>query len=145
LEALVKRMGLDDRFKFCGFRKDFYNFLAALDLFVCPSLWEGSPLSLVEAVLLGKPVVSTDVGIADALILGADSELVPPGDTARLAQAILAALEDDSAAKRRIVETRERAVRMTDPASTMREMEGIFSDVLSAASTAGRGKRFDAC
>jgi glycosyltransferase involved in cell wall biosynthesis len=144
LEALVKRLGLDDRFKLCGFRKDFYNFLAALDLFVCPSLWEGSPLSLVEAVLLGKPVVSTDVGIADDLILGADGELVPPGDTARLAQAILAALENASAAKRRIVETRERAVRMTDPASTMREMEGIFSDVLFEASTAGRGEDFDA-
>jgi glycosyltransferase involved in cell wall biosynthesis len=140
LEALVRDEGLEDRFKFCGFRKDFYNFLAALDLFVCPSLWEGSPLSLVEAVLLDKPVISTDVGIADDLIVGAEGELVPPGDATRLAQAILAALDDNSAAKQRVVETRERAVRMTDPAATMREMEAIFSDVLSAASTAGHGE-----
>ena len=138
LEAAVRNMGLDDQFAFCGFRKDFYNFLAALDLFVCPSLWEGSPLSLVEAILLGKPVVSTDVGIADSLILGDDADLVPPGDSARLSQAILAALGDHSAARRRIDETRERAVLMTDPASTMREMEGIFSDVLSRASNADR-------
>jgi len=62
LQRLIDDLGLGERFSLCGFRSGVTDFIAALDLFVSSSRWEGLPLVVVEAMLLGKRVVVTDVG-----------------------------------------------------------------------------------
>src|SRR5690606_15283540 len=60
LEAQATRLGLGDRFVFGGFVRDVAAVLAAFDISVFPSLWEGTPLTVFETMAAGKPIVATD-------------------------------------------------------------------------------------
>jgi len=72
-----------------GWREDAHRLLAAADLFVLPSLFEGLPLVVLEAMALGVPVIGTAVcGTAETVVDGLSGRLVPPGDSAALAAAI---------------------------------------------------------
>lgn len=89
LRALVSARGLDDRIRLLGFRNDIADIVAAADVFCLSSIWEGVPLAAQEAILLGTPIVSTDVGGMKELISDRRSgRLVPVGDPAALATAI---------------------------------------------------------
>lgn len=90
LENFTITLGLQNRFQLIGFRSDSASFLAALDIFVCPSLWEGGPLTVLEAMQLAKPVISTGVGIVPEVIEdGRNGLLVPTRDPFRLKDAIV--------------------------------------------------------
>jgi glycosyltransferase involved in cell wall biosynthesis len=79
---------------FLGWRDDVTALLAAADLFVLPSRWEGQPLVLQEALRAGRPVVASDVGGVRDLTGDTAAVLVPPGDPAALAAAVLRVLDD---------------------------------------------------
>ncbi len=64
LAAAIPRLSLESRVALAGFASDRANVLAALDLFVCSSRWEGVPLSVLEAMLAAVPVVATQVALA---------------------------------------------------------------------------------
>jgi glycosyltransferase involved in cell wall biosynthesis len=68
--------------------------LAAADVFVLPSRWEGQPLVLQEALRAGRPIVATDVGGVRDLTGDDAALLVPAGDPAELSRAVLAVLDD---------------------------------------------------
>ena len=71
LEAQARALGLGDRLVFCGFQRDVAPALSALDIVVFPSLWEGTPLTVFEALAMGKPIVATDAdGLLDVLTDG---------------------------------------------------------------------------
>jgi putative peptidoglycan lipid II flippase len=89
LRALAGRLGIDARVRWVGFREDVADFVAAGDVFVLSSVWEAVALAAQEAVLLGVPVVSTDVGGMRELITDQVSgRLVPKGDADALADAL---------------------------------------------------------
>jgi len=90
LEAVVARHGLAGRVHLPGFVDNPYAEMAAADLFVLPSRWEGSPGVLIEAMSCGVPVVATDCPSGPDQILdgGRYGRLVPVGDVASLAQAL---------------------------------------------------------
>jgi glycosyltransferase involved in cell wall biosynthesis len=95
LETLSRSAGLNDRVRFIGFRADASDWLAAADVFCLSSIWEGIPLSAQEAILLGTPVVATDVGGMRELISNKVSgRLVPPTDPHALAAALGDVLAD---------------------------------------------------
>ena len=92
LKAEADRLGLDARFT--GQRDDVPALLAAAAVFVLPSLWEGQPLILQEALRAGVPVVATRVG-GTPVLTGEDAALlVPPDDPESLAGAVRAVLDD---------------------------------------------------
>lgn len=89
LEAQARVTGLADRVHLLGFRPDVGSVLAAADVFAMPSLSEGLPLALLEAMRAGLPIVATDVGgIRAALADGEAGLVVPPGDAQSLATAL---------------------------------------------------------
>lgn len=91
LRDLVRRRSLGDRVQFLGFRRDVADIVAAADAFCLSSIWEGVPLAVQEAILLGVPVVSTEVGGMNEIVVNDRSgKLVPAGDAAALAAAIQA-------------------------------------------------------
>jgi glycosyltransferase involved in cell wall biosynthesis len=62
------RADLGDRFVFGGFTRDVARTVSAFDIEVFPSLWEGTPLTVFEALAMGKPIVATDAdGLVDVL------------------------------------------------------------------------------
>jgi glycosyltransferase involved in cell wall biosynthesis len=90
LRALTRELGLEQVVRFLGVRRDVPAILQALDVFVMPSRWEGIPLTLLEAMGYGLPVVSTRVGRATEIIRdGVNGRLTPEADPEALARAIL--------------------------------------------------------
>ena len=96
LRRLAAELGLSDRVHLLGLRDDVETVFAAADVFVQPSLSEGLPLAVLEAMANGLPVVATRVGgIPEAVVDGKTGLLVPPGDPAALAAALAAVLDAD--------------------------------------------------
>ena len=105
----VEAAGLGERVRFLGARRDVPELLAASDSFVLPSLWEGLPIALIEAMAGGLPVVATAVsGTSQVMIDGETGWIVPPGDTTALADAIVEVLEDTDRAASMGAAARER-------------------------------------
>ena len=89
LQRLAQELGLGQRVRFLGSRSDVPDILRASDVFVLSSDYEGNPLSVLEAMAAGLPVVSTAVGGVPELVQhGATGLLVPAGDARALAEAI---------------------------------------------------------
>ncbi len=126
LEAQARELGLGDRFVFAGFVRDVAAALAALDLAVFPSLWEGTPLTAFEALAAGKPIVSTDAdGLKDILTEGHDAVMVPRRDAPALAQAIVALARDP--ARRAALSANARVTgRRYDIDAFVRKMERLY-------------------
>jgi len=90
LEDLARDLGLQNRITFAGYRKDIAACFSAMDMVVHPSLSEAFCQVLIEAMAVGKPLVSTDVGGAPEVITqGETGILVPPEDSMAIARAIL--------------------------------------------------------
>jgi glycosyltransferase involved in cell wall biosynthesis len=101
LEKEARRWGLGGAFRFLGERPDAREILAAGDIFVLPSLWEGLPYVLVEAASLGKPIVASAIdGITEVIQDGRTGVLVPPENPERLAEALVRLLLDRELAAR---------------------------------------------
>ncbi|MDP9385834.1 MAG: glycosyltransferase, partial [Actinomycetota bacterium] len=95
LAAEVVRLGLEDEVRLFPFRERSAPYLAALDAFVLPSLWESLPISVLEAMACSTPVIATRVGgTPEAVEDGVGGRLVAPGDLADLARVMDEVLHD---------------------------------------------------
>ena len=95
LIALADRLEISNRVSFLGARADIHEFLSAIDVFIMPSLWEGQPIALLEALAIGKPCIASAVdGIPEIIVDGDNGYLVSPKDIESLARAMDLAIED---------------------------------------------------
>jgi glycosyltransferase involved in cell wall biosynthesis len=102
IEAELARLGLSDNVRLLGDRRDVPELLAKADVFVCSSRSEGMPVSILEAMAAGLPVVASAVGgVPEIVDDGRTGLLVAPGAVAPLTDA-LARLLDDRAARERM-------------------------------------------
>jgi glycosyltransferase involved in cell wall biosynthesis len=89
LTKTARDLGLENIVRFVGFRSNVGDWLAAVDIGVLPSFYEGLPLTAVETLAAGIPLVATAVdGTPEVVIDGETGHLVPPGDPAAMADAI---------------------------------------------------------
>lgn len=103
LKATVEKLGLGRQVKFLGFLASPGAFFQVLDLYVLPSRDEGIPLSLLEAMSVGVPVVASSVGgVPEVIKDGMNGILVPPGQSRSLAEAICRSLNDQDGGSQRI-------------------------------------------
>lgn len=110
LRGLASELGIAHAVCFCGPRADVEGLLAAMDLFVSSSLWEGLPTVILESMAAQVPVVATDVsGTRELVQDGVTGLLVPPGDSRALAEALLHALDDPEHAHLRAARALDRA------------------------------------
>lgn len=134
LERLCRQIGLEDRVIFLGQRDDVPRLLASCDLFVLPSLFEGMPLSVIEAMAAGKPVVATAVGGTNEIVVdGSTGVLTPPMDAPALASAIRAMLADRAMSARMGEAGRERAIEMFSAEAMVRRVAEVYDEVLAHA------------
>jgi glycosyltransferase involved in cell wall biosynthesis len=100
LQQQIQQAGLAANIHSLGIRDDVPHLLAAVDLFVLPSLWEGLSVALLEAMAAGKPIVATAVsGTTQAMTHGQTGLVVPPRDSQALAEAIVQLLSNPAQAQ----------------------------------------------
>jgi glycosyltransferase involved in cell wall biosynthesis len=137
LEAQVRALDLRDRFVFGGFARDVARVVSAFDISVFPSLWEGTPLTVFEALAMGKAIIATDAdGLVDVLTDERDAIIVPRRNAAALADAIVR-LTDDGAARARLSAGAAATGRQYDIALFVRKMEQLY-ELLHRVSRATR-------
>jgi glycosyltransferase involved in cell wall biosynthesis len=131
LRALARDLGLSDRVHFLGWRQDLEVILAGVDVVVCCSLNEGTPVALIEAMAAGVPVVGTDVGgVGDLVVPGQTGWLVPPRDPAALAAAIREVLAAPALAASRVEEARRFVLERHTAESLIRRMEAFYEQLM---------------
>lgn len=118
-------------------RASYLEAIAAADIFVLPSLEDGLPLALVEALALGVPVVTTPVNaIPEAVTHDVHGWLVPPGDASALAEAVLALHADPARARRLAAAGREHA-RIFDADAVVATTTAVYAQTLAVVETRG--------
>lgn len=132
LRQLAQQSGVGDRVRLVGFVSDSAAFLADLDIFVLPSLFEGLGVAALEAMAAGKPVIASRVGgLAESVLDGETGLLVAPRDSAALADAIASLVKNPTLA----VQMGERgAVRVKDRFSLdqmARANEAFYYDLMA--------------
>jgi glycosyltransferase involved in cell wall biosynthesis len=139
LEQQARALGLGDRFVFAGFARDVARVVSAFDVSVFPSLWEGTPLTVFEALAMGKPIVATDAdGLLDVLTHERNALIVPKRDPRALADGIIRTM-DEPATRVRLGAAAYTSGAQYDIAAFVRKMEQLY-DILHRVSRATRRK-----
>ena len=95
VEKLIDKLGLRSKLFLIGWRSDIQDVLNTLDVFVLTSLWEGLPISVLEAMALGRPVIVTNTGGISEVISEAETGyLVPPKDMDNMSKRLVILLQD---------------------------------------------------
>jgi glycosyltransferase involved in cell wall biosynthesis len=132
VEAVTEQLGLSDRVHFTGARTDVHDILAAIDVAVICSDYEGSPRSILEFMDAGKPIVATEVGgIPEVIEDGVHGVLVPPRDEAALAAAIGGVLADLNGGSEMGARARDRCRREFSLGRTVESLQRLYEELHS--------------
>ncbi len=133
IEQLAEELEVAEQLWITGWRDDVPTLLRGLDLMVNPSLAEGTPLTILEAMAVGLPVVATRVGgVADLVIEGESGCLAPPGDSEALAWAMAGYLLDPANVARHGAVGRKRAEELFNLQRMVAEYQELFETWLAS-------------
>ena len=128
--ALASDLGLDRTVIFAGFREDAPRLIRAADVFVLPSVREGLPIALLEAMALGRPSVATAVGGVPDVVTDAEALLVAPADPEALAEGVVTLLDDEGYRQRMGHAAAARAADF-DIRTAIRRIEAVYEELLT--------------
>ena len=135
----TRSLGIADRVVFAGDRGDVRDWIAAMDIFVHPTLFEGLPLAVLEAMAMGKPVITSPIdGLRSLITSGVDGWLVPPGNPAALAEIIDHVVAHPQERARVAAAGKARALSQYGSDRVVDAYETLFNSVLAARSGASR-------
>ncbi len=131
IERMISDAGMQERALLPGSVEEVPDLLAALDLFVMPSLSEGMSNALLEAMAAGLPIIATSVGgNSENLEHGKAGHLVPPDDSAALAEAIERMLDDRNARNEFAARASHRAESIYSLESMLDSTESLYRSLL---------------
>lgn len=132
LEEQARKLNLSGKVHFLGLRKDIPDVLGAMDVFVLSSDYEGNPLSVLEAMASGLPIVCTAVGgVPNLYETGKEGFLVPPGDTQGLAKSMHSLLKYDEVRRSMGTAAASHARRHFDVSNMVHSYEEVYEDQLA--------------
>jgi glycosyltransferase involved in cell wall biosynthesis len=127
LQQQAAALGLGDRFVFSGFARDVAGVVSAFDVSVFPSLWEGTPLTVFEALAMGKPIVATDAdGLLDVLTDERDALIVPKRSARALADGLIRVM-DEPETRARLASQAFETGKQYDILAFVRKMEQLYA------------------
>lgn len=132
-KTAAHEMGLDGKVFFTGLRSDAREIIAASDLFVLSSQFEGMPISVLEAMSTRTPVLSTRVGgLPEMIVDGEEGQLVDPGDPEKLASSIQSLLSNDSLRQSLADKAFTRALSEFDVQTMVQKTEQLYLELREA-------------
>lgn len=132
LERLAGELEISNNVRFLGFQENIFQWMAALDVFVLPSLTEGMPMALLESMSMGTPAVASAVGdIPRVIDAGVNGLLVSPGAVGQLTQAILNVLDDKELAHQLSTNAIKTVQEKHSIVHWVRKIEDVYRDVLA--------------
>lgn len=132
LEAQLRKHRLEGHVMLLGERSDVTSWLSAMEIFVLPSLWEGLPNSLLEAMALGLPCVASDVdGVPEVVKHDESGLLVPPSNASALSESLARLVVDPELRAKFGAAAKERIGRDFSLIGMMAAYENAYSQVLS--------------
>jgi glycosyltransferase involved in cell wall biosynthesis len=132
IEALARECGIADRVRFLGWRDDALKIIAAADIVVHPSLHEALPSAVIEAIMLERPLVATDVsGVRDVLGDNQHGIVVPPANADALGQAIIETIDHLDQARARARRGRDFVLDYMDAGRVSRDYVACYRKVAS--------------
>ena len=133
ISSLISNLGLQNDVILAGYRNDIPELLSIMDVFVMSSISESGPITLIEAMSMGKPVVATNVGIVpEAVLNGKTGIIVPSKDFEAIAEATLYLLKNKEKASLMGIKGRERAKKLFTIERCVDRHEKIYCDVLKS-------------
>jgi len=133
IEELCHKEGIDGSVLFLGHRPDVASLMSAMDVLVLPSLREGFPRIVLEAMARAKPVVASNVGgVPEAVQDGVSGILVPPRDSARLAEGLLKLLSDKHIARQMGLRGKSRFEQYFTVELAAARYERLYQDLVTA-------------
>jgi glycosyltransferase involved in cell wall biosynthesis len=134
LEKTARRLNIVDRVFFLGHREDVPALLGAADVFTLASLWEGNPLSVMEAMAAGVPVVASAVGGVPELVENGTHGLLPmAGDVQGFTSALMLLAQDPVMRRKMGERAAQRARERFHRRAMLRAYEDLYENLLSAA------------
>ena len=134
LTAQIQESGLASAVRLLGAQTDAPAILSRFDVFVLPSLWEGLPYVLLEAMAAARPIVASNVdGVAEAVADSEEGILVRPGDPEALADGLRRALDDPARAQSMGRKARERVWREFGVEGMIQKISLLYEDALQSA------------
>lgn len=131
LTARAAELGLADAVLFCGLRKDIPAVMSAIDVLMFSSRWEGLPVTMLEGMAAGRPVVATAVGgVPGVMVAGETGLLAPAGDPAALADAALRVLRDPALRERMGQAGYSRVVAHYSIEAMVQQVAGQYEEIL---------------
>jgi glycosyltransferase involved in cell wall biosynthesis len=131
LEEMGRKLGIASRLRFLGFVKEMPELYQGLDLLLLTSHFEGTPLTVLEAMAMGVPVVASQVdGVAEVLEDGRDGLLVPPGRRDLFVQGICRLLQDQRLWQRLSRAGQEKARQRYSAEAMVRQVEKLYLQYL---------------
>ena len=135
LHAGAEKLGIAERVRFLGHVSDRVSLFHALDSLLLTSDFEGTPMTLLEAMASGLPVVASGVdGIAEVCTDGKNALLAPPGDRGGFEKAVRRLIDEESLRKTLCIAGRRRVEEHYDIRGIARRIEGIYEEVLEVQS-----------
>jgi glycosyltransferase involved in cell wall biosynthesis len=142
LQLLAGEMGIADRVHFLGWKQDMEPVYAAFDLLALTSDNEGTPVTVIEAMAAGVPVVATAVGgVPDVIRDGETGWLVPPGDASALQRAMQAALRKDKSVEAVIARARREVLLRFGREQMISTMADLYRRLAARKENAARARR----
>ena len=130
LENLAEDLSISSKVLFMGYRNDIPRILSVMDIFVLPSLYEGLPNALLEAMAACRPVVATQAGgVPEVVVEGETGFLIPPRAPGALARAICVLLEDRERAREMGMAGRKRVERLFSVETMVAKTEALYEEL----------------
>jgi glycosyltransferase involved in cell wall biosynthesis len=130
LEQIANNLGITDNLEFLGWRDDGLTIIGAADIVVHPSLEDALSQSLIESLMLARPIVATDIsGAADTLDGGKYGKLVPPADSEKFRVALSEIIEDLDTARENAKQGRKYLLEYMNAQRTADEYTKIYREI----------------
>jgi glycosyltransferase involved in cell wall biosynthesis len=136
LKNLADSLGITHACTFAGQRFDIDRLLSAFDIFVLPSLLEGLPRVVIEAMAMARPIIATDIdGVREQITNNQTGLLVKPADSKLLAKAIMEILDDEQKANSLARKARKQAEQKFDLKLTINKVENLYQELFDSLPT----------